>query len=429
VDWYNPVPAGVLRAPALPSAVYSGSGALKKLLTKPVKLKAMLEMKSMMKQLSAASYEDPDRDFCYSTLLKVSRSFAMVIQQLHPCLRDAVCVFYLVLRALDTVEDEMHNISLKWKLSVLPVFYTWLASPEAALQGVGVGDGEYLHLMNKLDSVQRLYAQLPPQFQAVILDITKRMGCGMIRFLERDVKSVQEYNLYCHFVAGLVGLGLSDLFVASGLEGPNVGRQVTLSNGMGLLLQKTNIIRDYKEDIDDGRLWWPSDVWSKYVPDAADFQKPEKAAAALACLNEMVADSLCLLPLSISYLKRLRDPTVFNFCAVPQLMAVATLCKCYNNPAIFHRVVKISKADTCLLIKRASEGLPSVLAAFHELACEFKSKLDPCDAQFEQMNTILQSICHETAPDNLGRPPMLRPGLVAGVAVASAVAGCANMCL
>ena len=35
------------------------------------------------------------------------RSFAIVIQQLPIELRDPVCIFYLVLRALDTVEDDM----------------------------------------------------------------------------------------------------------------------------------------------------------------------------------------------------------------------------------------------------------------------------------------------------------------------------------
>ncbi len=35
------------------------------------------------------------------------RSFAVVIQQLPNPLRDAVCLFYLILRALDTVEDDM----------------------------------------------------------------------------------------------------------------------------------------------------------------------------------------------------------------------------------------------------------------------------------------------------------------------------------
>ena len=34
---------------------------------------------------------------------------------------------------------------------------------------------------------------------------------------------------------------------------------------MGLFLQKTNIIRDYREDIDDARIFWPKSVW--YVND------------------------------------------------------------------------------------------------------------------------------------------------------------------
>ena len=36
---------------------------------------------------------------------------------------------------------------------------------------------------------------------------------------------------------------------------------------MGLFLQKTNIVRDYLEDINEEpapRMFWPRDVWSKY---------------------------------------------------------------------------------------------------------------------------------------------------------------------
>jgi len=41
------------------------------------------------------------------------------------------------------------------------------------------------------------------------------------------------------------------LFVTSGLESKDFTSKemVELSNGMGLFLQKTNIIRDYREDI------------------------------------------------------------------------------------------------------------------------------------------------------------------------------------
>lgn len=65
---------------------------------------------------------------------------------------------------------------------------------------------------------------------------------------------------YCHYVAGLVGIGLSRLFSASELEDPVVGQDTELANSMGLFLQKTNIIRDYLEDQLEGREFWPREV-------------------------------------------------------------------------------------------------------------------------------------------------------------------------
>ena len=47
----------------------------------------------------------------------------------------------------------------------------------------------------------------------VITDIARRMGAGMAEFIEREVLSVQDYDLYCHYVAGLVGLGLAQVRV------------------------------------------------------------------------------------------------------------------------------------------------------------------------------------------------------------------------
>ena len=71
---------------------------------------------------------------------------------------------------------------------------------------------------------------------------------------------------YCHYVAGLVGIGLSQLFSASGLEGEGVGRDQRLANSMGLFLQKTNIIRDYLEDTLQGREFWPREVCPSPCP-------------------------------------------------------------------------------------------------------------------------------------------------------------------
>lgn len=41
----------------------------------------------------------------------------------------------------------------------------------------------------------------------------------------------------------------TQLFAASGLETPALAADESLNNHMGLFLQKTNIIRDYLEDI------------------------------------------------------------------------------------------------------------------------------------------------------------------------------------
>ena len=59
--------------------------------------------------------------------------------------------------------------------------------------------------------------------------------------------TIEEYDFYCHYVAGLVGEGVLHLWSASGKEAGWLKYQLELSN----LLQKTNIIRDYRED------WWP----------------------------------------------------------------------------------------------------------------------------------------------------------------------------
>ena len=88
------------------------------------------------------------------------------------------------------------------------------------------------------------------------------MGEGMAQFAGRNLvqgtTNLEDYNLYCHYVAGLVGEGLSRLFTQSGYESQEVEANAkSLGNTMGLFLQKTNITRDYLEDLRDGRAFWP----------------------------------------------------------------------------------------------------------------------------------------------------------------------------
>lgn len=66
---------------------------------------------------------------CYKYLNQTSRSFAAVIQALDGEMRHAVCIFYLVLRALDTLEDDM-TISIERKVPLLHNFHSYLYEPD-----------------------------------------------------------------------------------------------------------------------------------------------------------------------------------------------------------------------------------------------------------------------------------------------------------
>lgn len=80
--------------------------------------------------------------------------------------------------------------------------------------------------------------------------------------------------------AGLVGVGLCHLFGTSGCEEVKFssGAMDGLANEMGLFLQKTNIIRDYLEDINEEpapRMFWPKEIWQRYGTKLEDFKEPQ----------------------------------------------------------------------------------------------------------------------------------------------------------
>jgi farnesyl-diphosphate farnesyltransferase len=182
------------------------------------------------------------------------------------------------------------------------------------------------------------------------------METGMADFAHRAatsttkpyLTSIEEYDLYCHYVAGLVGEGLSRLFAATNKERPWIADQLVLSNSMGLLLQKTNILRDFREDCDEGRYFWPHEIWGAY-----GFSKPEEMTAtggeaqkrAMWVLSHMTLNALGHTIDALDYLTLLRNQSVFNFVAIPATMAIATLTLCFMNPAVFQRNVKIRKGQ------------------------------------------------------------------------------------
>mmetsp|Transcript_28945 Transcript_28945/g.33313 ORF Transcript_28945/g.33313 Transcript_28945/m.33313 type:complete len:784 (-) Transcript_28945:145-2496(-) len=359
----------------------------------------------------SSSFVKSELDFCDEILGKVSRSFAAVIRQLPPSLVVDVMIFYLVLRALDTVEDEMKNFaSNDIKIGHLLEFHkTALGDPKWTMDGIGEGDER--RLLEEFPKCHGVFAALKPESKRIITDITHRMATGMAEFVSKDLgqgtENIKQYNRYCHFVAGLVGEGLSRLFVASGLEESHLSNQLHLSDQMGLFLQKTNIIRDYLEDYVDGRAFWPQSVWKKHSEsgDLGYFADPANNSAALACLNELVTDSLELVPDCLAYLSALRCSEVFRFCAIPQVMSIATLDKCYNNPDVFTGVVKIRKGLSCKLILNTND-MREVQDTFITFAESIASRASKNDPSYEKTLKACETILEHCSKDRK-MPPQL----------------------
>mgnify|MGYP006181794801 FL=1 len=120
----------------------------------------LLQMKKDFKQFkpSAQRLKDlaqstDDLSYCYEALTKVSRSFAIVIQQLPDELKNPVCLFYLILRGLDTIEDDM-NIDNAIKKDMLLTFADRINTEEFTLENVG-DTQDYQDLMLHFDKVIR----------------------------------------------------------------------------------------------------------------------------------------------------------------------------------------------------------------------------------------------------------------------------------
>ena len=149
-----------------------------------------------------------DTKFADVMLKAVSRSFAAVIAALPndvaKPLRLAVGIFYLILRALDTVEDDMDlsrfepfsteadrveaggasatcaAVSLVTKQRLLRTFHLRLREESSAAQQRlhDIGEGDEATLLAGMDRVLRLFFALPAPCRKVIADITEEMGVG-----------------------------------------------------------------------------------------------------------------------------------------------------------------------------------------------------------------------------------------------------------
>lgn len=235
-------------------------------------------------------------------LKETSRTFYIPISRLPDELHDAVASAYLLMRAIDEIEDHetLDNASKARLLRQISL------NCQAAdgTSGVSVfSDG--------LDGKQQLpevslrigeWALLAPRpIAARIHEATAAMAERMAHWADRNwvIRTEAELNQYTFSVAGSVGLLLSDLWAWH--NGTQTNRFEAVGFGRGL--QAVNIARNVKEDRDRGISFLPDGWNSKNIRDYAR-------------RNLTLADN---------YTASLPKGPIRNFCQIPLALAHATL--------------------------------------------------------------------------------------------------------
>lgn len=200
----------------------------------------------------AASYEwcrrlakDRAKNFYYS--------FSLLSKPQH----DAMCAVYAFMRVCDDLSDAP-GMALAARRAALEEWRRDLA--------LALGDGElpaHACWPALRDTVRRY--RIPAQYFHEMIE-----GVGSdLEF--RPIGTFDELYRYCYLVASIVGLVIVHIF---GFTSP---RALALAEKCGIAFQLTNIIRDVKEDAENGRVYLPAEDLSRFGVAAESLSGPADA--------------------------------------------------------------------------------------------------------------------------------------------------------
>ena len=239
-------------------------------------------------------------------LKKTSRTFYIPITFLEPTLKKAVASAYLCMRAIDEIEDH-ETLDPDAKQSILRATsqlllnerfdeneYRELVAPyEDILPPVSLRLGDWLKIC-------------PSDLLQTVKNYTSEMAQGMAKWVEKNwqVKTKEDLDEYTYYVAGLVGVMLSDLWKWN--ANIDADRDLAIAYGRGL--QAVNILRNKDEDKERGVQFFP-EGWTRADMFAYAEGNLAKADEYIKSIDRKSILLFCKLPLALAHktLKALKN--------------------------------------------------------------------------------------------------------------------------
>jgi phytoene synthase len=205
---------------------------------------------------------------CESITRTQAANFYYGIRLLPSDRRRAMCAAYAFARRVDDIGDG--GLAREQKLHLLDQAAGALAELERP--GAGVGASADAVLVALHDAHTRF--ALPPGALGALIEGV-RMDVNGVAY-----ESFEELVLYCRRVAGAIGrvcLAIFGTRKPRSAAGPDAE---ALADDLGVALQLTNILRDVREDAENGRVYLPAEDLRRFGLIAA--REPAEASALLA---------------------------------------------------------------------------------------------------------------------------------------------------
>jgi len=236
-------------------------------------------------------------------LKETSRTFYIPITLLKRPLKLTVGSAYLLMRAIDEIEDH-ETMDAKIKVRLLKetknlLLETGDFNKEAYEQLISPYETELpevtLRLADWIDVC-------PEGIIRKVRESTAEMAGGMADWVEKDwvIHTKEDLDNYTYYVAGLVGVMLSDIW--KWYDGTETDYDLAVGFGRGL--QAVNILRNQHEDYQERGVLFIPEGWTR--DDVFDYARKN-------------------LQLGEDYLKDINTRTILLFCKIPLRLAIRTL--------------------------------------------------------------------------------------------------------
>jgi farnesyl-diphosphate farnesyltransferase len=200
-------------------------------------------------------------------LAGVSRTYAILIPMLPGPLADAVGTAYLLMRIVDTLEDDP-QLSTRQRLVHFGALEAALDGDRAAVAALAqpLGDSaDERELMHAAPEVFARVQALAPAYRLPVCACARAMSAGVRTLIARSaerglpypaIRDVAELREYCYYVAGVVGQMLCAV-MAHFLDRPALLQLQDVATELGIGLQLVNILKDAHKDARQGRRYLP----------------------------------------------------------------------------------------------------------------------------------------------------------------------------